>query len=336
MNLSDSIRQARESLGLTQEDLAERLEVSRQAVSKWELGASVPSPENLRLLEEALGVSFPPPEEAAPRTAAASEEGPEAAEKAPFWNGRRVVLLILGTLVLLALLSIGIITALMRETHTDVPRRQEPCLTGVSFFDEDAAPLRPDLGDGWYCFAPNRKVLVAVEFQNGWDADAGMAAGVDAVSLFLTPSGTETFDLRQQVGVQAVADGTHLAFFALHIPQGLSGHLDIVLESGGVQTVADTLNIMADPGAAPAPASDGTITLSAADVTIGTGEAHSVTLRVLEAPVREAAWISADPEIAEVSADGTVRGVSPGVTTVTAEWNGRTASCVVRVAKEKE
>ena len=43
MNISDIIRQAREELGLTQEDLAERLEVSRQAVSKWELGASVPS-----------------------------------------------------------------------------------------------------------------------------------------------------------------------------------------------------------------------------------------------------------------------------------------------------
>ena len=34
MNISDIIRQAREGLGLTQEDLAEKLEVSRQAVSK--------------------------------------------------------------------------------------------------------------------------------------------------------------------------------------------------------------------------------------------------------------------------------------------------------------
>lgn len=67
MNISEIIKQAREELGMTQEDLAERLEVSRQAVSKWELGASVPSPENLRLLEELLGVEFPAPEEAAPK-----------------------------------------------------------------------------------------------------------------------------------------------------------------------------------------------------------------------------------------------------------------------------
>ena len=59
MNISDTIKQAREELGMTQEDLAERLEVSRQAVSKWELGASVPSPENLALLEEVLGGQLP-------------------------------------------------------------------------------------------------------------------------------------------------------------------------------------------------------------------------------------------------------------------------------------
>ncbi len=35
MNIADTIRQSREARGLTQEDLAERLEVSRQAVSKW-------------------------------------------------------------------------------------------------------------------------------------------------------------------------------------------------------------------------------------------------------------------------------------------------------------
>lgn len=88
MNISDIIRQAREELGLTQEDLAERLEVSRQAVSKWELGASVPSPENLALLEEVLGVSFPAPEE----TAALPEQEFGTAGKAPFWNWKRALL----------------------------------------------------------------------------------------------------------------------------------------------------------------------------------------------------------------------------------------------------
>ena len=101
MSIAEIIKHAREGLGMTQEDLAEKLGVSRQAVSKWELGASVPSPENLGILEEVLGVSFPPPEEAA----ALPEQKPGATGKAPFWNWKRVVLLVLGILVVLALLA---------------------------------------------------------------------------------------------------------------------------------------------------------------------------------------------------------------------------------------
>lgn len=43
MDLGKAIREGRERLGMSQEALAERLSVSRQAVSKWEMGTSVPS-----------------------------------------------------------------------------------------------------------------------------------------------------------------------------------------------------------------------------------------------------------------------------------------------------
>ena len=61
MNLSEQIRQAREAKGLSQEALAEQLGLSRQAVSKWELGASCPSPENLEALGNILEADFPGP-----------------------------------------------------------------------------------------------------------------------------------------------------------------------------------------------------------------------------------------------------------------------------------
>ena len=48
MDMSKAIREGRDRLGMSQEALAERLGVSRQAVSKWEMGTSVPSPENRR------------------------------------------------------------------------------------------------------------------------------------------------------------------------------------------------------------------------------------------------------------------------------------------------
>ena len=40
MNLGNSLFQARKKRGLSQEDVAEKLGVSRQTISKWETGIS--------------------------------------------------------------------------------------------------------------------------------------------------------------------------------------------------------------------------------------------------------------------------------------------------------
>ena len=52
--LGTAIRQAREGKGMSQERLAEELGVSRQAVSKWEMGQSVPTARNMEGIEAAL------------------------------------------------------------------------------------------------------------------------------------------------------------------------------------------------------------------------------------------------------------------------------------------
>lgn len=54
--LGERIRAARQAAGLSQEKLAERLGLTRQAVTKWETGQSAPSTENLLRLAEVLGV----------------------------------------------------------------------------------------------------------------------------------------------------------------------------------------------------------------------------------------------------------------------------------------
>ena len=58
MGFSDNLRQIRREQRLSQEDLAERLKVSRQAVSKWEQGNGYPEVEKLLLLSEVLSVSL--------------------------------------------------------------------------------------------------------------------------------------------------------------------------------------------------------------------------------------------------------------------------------------
>ena len=52
--LNDNIRTVRKNRGFTQEDLASRLHVTRQTVSKWEKGISVPDAEMLTRLAEEL------------------------------------------------------------------------------------------------------------------------------------------------------------------------------------------------------------------------------------------------------------------------------------------
>ena len=57
MKLSDKLYLLRKKSGLSQEQLAEQLNVSRQAISKWESGVSVPESEKLIVISTYFNVS---------------------------------------------------------------------------------------------------------------------------------------------------------------------------------------------------------------------------------------------------------------------------------------
>lgn len=56
--LSEKIYQLRRKSGLSQEQLAEKIGVSRQAVSKWEGGLSIPDLDKLKALSECFQVTI--------------------------------------------------------------------------------------------------------------------------------------------------------------------------------------------------------------------------------------------------------------------------------------
>lgn len=58
METRDIIKKLREKNGLTQEQMAERLMISRQAVSRWENGETQPDTESLKLLSKEFDVSI--------------------------------------------------------------------------------------------------------------------------------------------------------------------------------------------------------------------------------------------------------------------------------------
>ena len=57
MNLSEKIFNERRKLGLSQEQFAEKMQISRQAVSKWESGQSTPDLDKIVLMSQIFGVS---------------------------------------------------------------------------------------------------------------------------------------------------------------------------------------------------------------------------------------------------------------------------------------
>ncbi len=57
MKFHEKLIKLRKSKGLSQEELAEILNVSRQAISRWELGTTLPDVPNLLSISEIFGIS---------------------------------------------------------------------------------------------------------------------------------------------------------------------------------------------------------------------------------------------------------------------------------------
>lgn len=58
MNLGDKIKNLRKEGNLSQEQLAEKLNISRQAISKWESGKAYPDIENLKMLKSIFNITI--------------------------------------------------------------------------------------------------------------------------------------------------------------------------------------------------------------------------------------------------------------------------------------
>ena len=57
MNLGNNILKLRKENKLSQEELAEKVNVTRQTISNWELGSTQPTPEQLKLLSKIFNIS---------------------------------------------------------------------------------------------------------------------------------------------------------------------------------------------------------------------------------------------------------------------------------------
>ena len=58
MTFAENVKMLRKQAGRSQEQLAEKLGVSRQAVTKWETGAGIPDIENIMAISMLFDISI--------------------------------------------------------------------------------------------------------------------------------------------------------------------------------------------------------------------------------------------------------------------------------------
>lgn len=80
MKFSEKLTELRHSRGWSQEQLGERLGVTRQTVSKWELGSTTPELEKLAMMSDIFGVSTDELIKGEPQEASRPSEPSEPAE----------------------------------------------------------------------------------------------------------------------------------------------------------------------------------------------------------------------------------------------------------------
>lgn len=108
MKIEQRLRDIRVEQGLSQETLAERVNVSRQTVSKWENGAARPSADNLAALSQVFGLpvdaflkdDWTPPEEPEPVLVGVPAEVPAPTPKHyRLWALLAAVLVVAGIVI---------------------------------------------------------------------------------------------------------------------------------------------------------------------------------------------------------------------------------------------
>ena len=122
MHFGEKLVMLRKARGMTQEQLAAALSISRQAVSKWELGEAVPETENIVQLSRFFGVTtdYLLLQENSP----AQDPSPCQQEAAPAQNtpthagkGRRIAGWILAGLGALGMLTLWVLSTMFQSTE---------------------------------------------------------------------------------------------------------------------------------------------------------------------------------------------------------------------------
>ena len=215
MTLGEQIKQARERRNFSQEDLAEQLGVSRQAVSKWENDSSIPQGINRESLSQLLDLSNSETPSLCPST----------------WSGR-LGWLAAGLFLILFLCSMAVL--LKTGAPANTVQTELPAIRSVIFYDSNQNQVNAEAL--WYNAAQIESILIQ------WDDGTP-----DNIKMFSIPSGTETAEMTELLLTKMVSDGDSVELLNADALKGrFQSHVFFELDFGGTVIASDQYNVFFD------------------------------------------------------------------------------------------
>ncbi len=256
MTLGEQIKQARDNKNLSQEELAEKLGVSRQAVSKWENDSAIPQGFNREMLSHVLELDI------------LKNEIEPTGKRGMNWTGWLgwIVAIVMAVVLVAVLYSWtwqnrnaeeGTVQvekeqsstmqhedeALLKpqeseetiEQQTTAESENQPKITYITFYDENQNKVEPEAL--WYNAARIESILIQ------WEGGSP-----NHIKMFGTPSGTETMELTELLLTKSVLDGNGVALLDADVLKGtFQTHVYFELYFGDSLIVAsDLYNIFYD------------------------------------------------------------------------------------------
>ena len=106
---------------------------------------------------------------------------------------------------------------------------------------------------------------------------------------------------------------------------GVAGGAVTITAKAGEETVTCEVTVTGDTWVSPVD-----LSLSKTDVTVRSGDPQTFQLKINGGEHGAVTWASKNPNVATVSADGVVKRVGKGTTTITASVDGHELECIVR------
>lgn len=216
MSLGEQIKQARENKNLSQEELAEKLGVTRQAVSKWENDISIPQGINRELISQVLELEM---------LSAKTEPDKNLKWNYFGWIGWGIAF------ILMVLLMVAICMKGEEKRDISETEREMPVFKSITFYDNQQNEVKQEAL--WYDAAQIDSILV--QWKGGTPNN---------IKIFLTPSGSETEELTKLLLTKSILDGESAVLLnADSIKEEFQAHITFEMDFGGNKITSEIYNV---------------------------------------------------------------------------------------------